>query len=174
MGGNIAIVSMGLSQRMAMRNDLVQRPSYHRVEGHGQTGWWFALWISHFLKWRVWHNFVETLWGHHLPQRATGSELGDTVVILPSPWSGCVAFLGVSVLIYKVRGWTVLFLKTLSVSIVHDLWWDLVWFPPHALSFSSDPEDNIQINLNLLKFATGLPWLAAILLFSSLVLFSFC
>lgn len=31
-----------------------------------------------FLKWCVWHNFVETLWGHHLPQRATGSELGDT------------------------------------------------------------------------------------------------
>lgn len=77
-GENIATVSLGLSQRMAVRNDLVQWPSFHRVEGHGWTGWWFALLISHFLKWRVWHNFVETLWGHHLPQRATGSELGDT------------------------------------------------------------------------------------------------
>lgn len=80
MDGNIAIVSLGLSQRMTTRDDLAQWPSHHRVERHGQTGWWFVLWISDFLKWRVWHNFVEKSWGHHLPQRATGSELGDKLL----------------------------------------------------------------------------------------------
>lgn len=147
MDGNIAIVSLGLSQRMTTRNDLVQWPSRHRVECHGQTGWWFVLWISDFLKWRVWHNFVEKLWGHHLPQRATGSELGDMRCYPTSTtkWL-CDLFMGVSFLIYKVLGWTVPFLKILLTSAVHDRWWDLVCFPPHALSFSSDPENNIQIN----------------------------
>lgn len=147
MDGNIAIVSLGLSQRMTTRNDLVQWPSHHRVERHGQTGWWFVLWISDFLKWRVWHNFVEKSWGHHWPQRTTGSELGDKRCYPTSTTERLRdLFMGVSFLIYKVLGWTGPFLKILSASAVHDLWWDLVCFPPHALSFSSDPENNIQIN----------------------------